>query len=248
MYKKGVIFNKTLVIGIIIFIIVTSSFQNIEANSIASVSLDDDGNLLGYVNDTSGNPIEGALVRVYFHETYREDYSNSDGYYHVTNISICWCMKNVSCSKEGYKTEWVMLSIAENTTYDFVLTSGNQPPSAPLVDGPSVGRPGEEYCITFRSIDPDGNDVFYYIDWGDGEYEDWFGPFDPGENVTRCHTYPPATKLYEIRVGVKDIYGAEGDWGSIYVFILKGRMQDNSFFIRFLERFPMFQRLLSLFL
>jgi hypothetical protein len=29
--------------------------------------------------------------------------------------------KNATCSKEGYKTEWVLLSIGENTTYDFTL-------------------------------------------------------------------------------------------------------------------------------
>jgi hypothetical protein len=81
-----------------------------------------DGSLLGYVNDTSGNPIEGALVRVYFHEDYEEDYSDSTGYYHVTNIPICYCLKNVTCSKEDYKTEWVLLGIAENTVHDFILT------------------------------------------------------------------------------------------------------------------------------
>jgi hypothetical protein len=34
-------------------------------------------------------------------------------------------MKNCTCSKEGYKTEWVLLGIVEDTTYDFVLTSNN---------------------------------------------------------------------------------------------------------------------------
>lgn len=68
------------------------------------------------------NPIEGARVRVYFHGTYEENYSDSSGYYHVTNIPICYCLKNATASKEGYKTEWVLLGINENTTYDFVLT------------------------------------------------------------------------------------------------------------------------------
>lgn len=79
------------------------------------------GSLSGFVTDPLMNPIEGALVRVHFHETYEEDYSDENGYYHVTNIPICYCMKNATCSKEGYKTEWVLLGITENTTYDFVL-------------------------------------------------------------------------------------------------------------------------------
>ncbi len=81
-----------------------------------------DGSLSGYVNNTLMNPIEGARVRVYFHGTYEEDYTDSSGYYHVTNIPICWCYKNCTASKEGYETEWVWLSIYENTTYNFVLT------------------------------------------------------------------------------------------------------------------------------
>ena len=81
------------------------------------------GTLSGYVNNTLNNPIEGARVRVSFHETYEEDYTDATGYYHVTNIPLCYCMKNATASKEGYEPEWILLSITENTTHDFVLTS-----------------------------------------------------------------------------------------------------------------------------
>ena len=91
---------------------------NVEKNAMPTLN---DGTLSGYVNDTSMNPIAGALVRVYFHGTYEENYTDSSGYYHVTNIPICYCMKNCTASKNGYKTEQVSLSIDENTTYDFVL-------------------------------------------------------------------------------------------------------------------------------
>jgi len=80
-----------------------------------------DGTLSGYVTDPLLNPINGALIRVYFHGTYEEDYSDENGYYHVTNIPICYCMKNCTCSKEGFKTEWVLMGISENSTYDFML-------------------------------------------------------------------------------------------------------------------------------
>ena len=81
------------------------------------------GTLSGYVTDPLDNPIEGALIRVHFHETYEEDYSDENGYYYVDNIPICYCMKNCTCSKEGYYTEWVLMGITENTTYDFILYS-----------------------------------------------------------------------------------------------------------------------------
>jgi len=80
------------------------------------------GTLSGYVTDSSMNPIEGARVRVHFHETYEENYTNASGYYHVTNIPICYCMKNATASKSGYSTDWALLSIGDNTTHDFNLT------------------------------------------------------------------------------------------------------------------------------
>jgi len=58
---------------------------------------------------------------VYFHETYEENYTDSSGYYHVTNIPICWCLKNATASKEGYGVEWILLSINEITIHNFVL-------------------------------------------------------------------------------------------------------------------------------
>jgi parallel beta-helix repeat protein len=93
-----------------------------ETNKAYTIHVDEKGTLSGYVKDTSMNPIEGARVEVYFHETYEENYTDSSGYYHVTNIPICYCLKNATASKGGYTTKWVLLAIEENTTYDFVLT------------------------------------------------------------------------------------------------------------------------------
>ena len=116
------------------------------------------GSLSGYVTDTLMNPVEGARVRVSFHETYVENYSDSSGYYHVTNIPICWCLKNATASKEGYKSESILLSIDEKTTYNFVLTpSGNTL---------YVGGTGEgNYTMIQDAIRnaSDGDTVYVYI-------------------------------------------------------------------------------------
>ena len=79
------------------------------------------GSLSGYVRDTSMNPLPNARVRVSFHETYEEDYTDDTGYYHVANIPLCYCLKNASASKAGYATEWVLLSIGGDDVYDFAL-------------------------------------------------------------------------------------------------------------------------------
>ena len=199
--RKNIIF-KTLVMGIFFLFVgvnVHISTGKIDTSNIYI----NDGSLLGYVNDKSGNPIEGALVRVYFHETYEEDYSDEDGYYHVTNIPICYCLKNATCSKDCYKTEWVLLSIIENTSYDFILNTSNHPPKAPKITGPGSvpsesikvivenpvnSPPGETIEFKFEAIDPDGDDIRYHIDWGDGIYEiTEFYPSDVEVKVN--HTY-----------------------------------------------------------
>jgi len=114
--------NKKMVVGIISILFVLTTFTtSIKSDANISTNLLNDGNLSGYVNNTLMNPVEGARVRVHFHGTYEEDYTDSSGYYHVTNIPICYCLKNATASKVGYETEWVLLGITENTTYDFVL-------------------------------------------------------------------------------------------------------------------------------
>ena len=138
-----------------------------------------DGSLSGYVNDTSMNPIEGARVRVYFHETYEENYTDSSGYYHVTNIPICYCLKNATCSKEGYKTEWVLLGITENTTYDFILMSLDL---HPVFDG-TMGENGWYVsCVTITFVyDPEEIAAVYYTLDG-GEETLYTEPFEVCED------------------------------------------------------------------
>jgi parallel beta-helix repeat protein len=115
------------------------------------------GSLSGYVNDSAMNPIEGARIRVSFHDTYEENFTDSSGYYHVTNIPICWCLKNSTASKTGYTTKWILLSIDENTTHDFVLsTLGNML----YVGGTGLGN----YSKIQDAIDnaSDGDTIYVY--------------------------------------------------------------------------------------
>ena len=249
---------KRKIVGILICTLLIATVLPVSGNIIvreSSIHIFNDGTLSGYVNNTSMNPIEGALVRVYFHGTYEENYTDADGYYHVTNIPICYCMKNATCSKDGYKTEWVLLSIDENTTHDFILMD-NQPPSAPEIDGPTVKpvprplpKPGEPWNYTFKSTDPDGDNVSYCIDWGDGDTE-WTGQYPSGEEITVEHTWDEEG-TFIIKAKAKDIYGAESDWGYLEVTMPKNKpFNINLPFPRFLEQslhlFPILRHFLGL--
>jgi parallel beta-helix repeat protein len=157
---RGMNIKKLLAVGIILLftgMALAPSITVSEPTSNQTVYSDDNGTLSGYVKDTSMNPIEGAKVRVYFHETYEENYTDPSGYYHVTNIPICFCLKNATASKDGYTTEWVLLAIGENTTLDFVLT--------PLGKTLYVGGSGAGNYTTIPSAIDDANSgdtVFVY--------------------------------------------------------------------------------------
>jgi len=122
--------------------------------------------------------------------------------------------------------------------YIFVTSSDNLPPETPELDGLIEGTVGEEYDYTFVSTDPENQDVWYYIEWGDGETEEWIGPYSSGQEITVSHTWDEED-TYTIRAKAKDIFDAESDWGTLQVTMPISH-QDYSFPLlqRLLERFP----------
>lgn len=148
------ILKKYLVFGIALLFIGLTAISTIPAQittnapcAIGALRLTENATLSGHVTDADHSPIEGARVRVCFHGTYSENFSDPTGYYHVTNIPLCYCLKNATCSKVGYTPETVTLSIYENTTHDFVLYPANYSPSIGNISG-SVCRIGAEISNT----------------------------------------------------------------------------------------------------
>jgi len=109
----------------------------------------------------------------------------------------------------------------------------NNPPNKPSIDGPTSGNAGEEYCWTFHSTDPDGDDVYFYIDWGDDTNTGWIGPYSSCTSVEVDHTYDEIGN-YTIGAKAKDIFDAESDWG--YLEVTMPISFNSSSFLQFLER------------
>jgi len=98
--------------------------------------------------------------------------------------------------------------------YEAVLLT-NQHPDTPVIDGPTNGNADASYDFTFKSVDPEGDDVYYWIDWGDGTSSEWIGPYNAGEEIIVNHTWNnPDT--YEIRAKAKDDNG-ESDWSEPHI-------------------------------
>jgi len=104
----------------------------------------------------------------------------------------------------------------------------NTAPGAPSITGPDSGKTGKEYDYVLKSMDNDGDDVFYYIDWGDGTFQDWDGPYDSVMDVIFSHTWNEEG-TYTIKAKAKDEYNAVSDWTEIEVNIPRSRQVSHDF-------------------
>ncbi|KYK24761.1 hypothetical protein AYK25_01660 [Thermoplasmatales archaeon SM1-50] len=118
------------------------------------------------------------------------------------------------------------------------LQGTNTPPNKPTINGDSKGKPGIEYHFTFNTIDLEGDDVYYWIDWGDDINSGWIGSYSSGEEVVVGHTWFEKG-TYVIRAKAKDGLGAEGDWTTFSVTMpCSYNIPYIQFLMRLLERFP----------
>lgn len=86
------------------------------------------------------------------------------------------------------------------------LLFDNQPPAIPNVTGPHVGAPGFELTYAATSIDPDGDQIYFKWDWGDGNLTDWLGPVNSSEPIVTHHAWINSGNS-TIYVQVKDSQG-----------------------------------------
>ncbi len=88
----------------------------------------------------------------------------------------------------------------------------------PTISGPAYGPPGEDLEYKFVTDDPEGDEVWILIDWGDGTEEDWRGPYASGEEVTIAHQWDEEG-TYEIKAKSKDIWD-DSSWSDIFEVII----------------------------
>jgi hypothetical protein len=143
---------------------------------------------------------------------------------------------------KGYNSayEWGDFSTLEKLIVSFAGS-----PEKPDIEGPTEGKPNIDYEFTFVTTDPENDDVFYYIDWGDGEIEKWIGPSESGEEVTVNHSWEKQG-TYIIQAKAKDTSDHESEWETFDVKIPRARFLSifniQKLAGRFLEIFPIFYK------
>ena len=127
----------------------------------------------------------------------------------------------------------------------YIFDRINYEPVPPIITGPTDGKAGILYSYNVTSLDPDGDQILFYVDWGDGDIEDWFGPYASGELVTLNHTWDEKD-TYIIRVKARDVYGAVSQWTTLDVTMPISKTLLHTLFINLLNRFPLLLRFLFL--
>lgn len=147
---------------------------------------------------------------------------------HVWDEFGTYIVKVQAKDSKNIKSDWsdgFMVSIYEN------------PPSKPSIQGPNTGQSGYVYFYNISTVDPDGDEVFYLIDWYHNNVSGWLGPFPSGEQQSISHVFPQDGS-YLIKVKSKDTYGEESDWSDPLQVSMPKNKAINTPFLSFLERHP----------
>jgi hypothetical protein len=110
---------------------------------------------------------------------------------------------------------------------NFNYPENNGAPNLPVISGPDSGQKGEEYEYIVSTTDPEGEDVYYKIDWGDGTYSDWIGPNASGEEATVKHTWT-SDATFNIRAKAKDVNGYQTPWSDPFTFVAPVNLAESS--------------------
>jgi len=115
---------------------------------------------------------------------------------------------------------------------------GNQPPVAPTITGPAKGKVKVAIDYNFTTIDPEGDEVTYCVDWGDGTNSSWICPAPSGGIIVQSHTWQKKG-AYLVKAKAKDSSGAESDWGSLDITMpCSSDMRFQPFWEWLFDRFP----------
>ena len=157
------------------------------------------------------------------------------------------CTFRVKIQNLGIEKEviGVGIGVIDNDTSDvmndtlFVTGEPSPAPDTPdTPNGPISGIPGDAYTYTTRTIDPNGDLVYYKWDWGDQIISDWDGPYPSGDTINSSHVWE-ARGYYSIRVKARDEAWHESGWSDpLTIEIPKSKKCDSHFLMSIPENYP----------
>jgi hypothetical protein len=167
----------------------------------------------GYTWGSDHNSFWDAGYNALFYHEYEFNH-----YYHSPDDTIA----NMNMSYAVKSSKLVLATLAELAG---AQTTG-EPPEPPTINGPTEGIMGVPVNFTISTTDPEGHQIYYFVNWDDGTTSDWLGPYASGETVDIGHTYQQSD-AYAIRVRARDEFYSQSDWSDPHnITILQGPILD----------------------
>lgn len=129
--------------------------------------------------------------------------------------------QNVIYSYENPGNYIVSLSVRDNSgaygsNFVTVQIDVTNPPEKPdIVDGPESALIKQPCDFTFSATDPDDDDVYFLVDWGDNSETSWEGPYGSGDEIVLNHIWEQEG-TYTIKAKAKDVYDFESEWSQTF--------------------------------
>ncbi len=117
----------------------------------------------------------------------------------------------------------------------------NLPPGITEIIGPATGKPNTELDFELTATDPDGDNIKYHIDWGDGNTE-WTSLFASGTPAAVSHSWTNKGD-FAINVYAQDQFGSDGSISTFEITIPKNKAVSNPF-IKILGNYPQILQIL----
>jgi outer membrane protein assembly factor BamB len=159
-------------------------------------------------------------------------------------ISDSWIESSPIIAEDGTVYIGSSYHIDAGYLHAFGNVDSNNPPNAPSISGKTNGWVRKEHGYIFIAKDPDRNAVTLFVDWGDGN-SGWLSRwYASGEWMRAGYTWTEKG-TYTIKAKAKDVFGEESDWAELTVYMPRNRTMTNLLLLRFLEQFPILQKILG---
>jgi len=188
-------------------------FENDASEWLYDYTLDISTEYADYIQLTlsQGGPTWGSDHYYFWEEGYDAlfyfEYTETP-YYHTSGDTIA----HINTTYAGKNIRLILATLAELSEVSY----RNNPPAKPVLTGPTSGVINQAYPFSVVTIEPEGEDVYYLIDWGDGQVDEWLGPYHSSATVEVTHQWDKKG-TYTIMAKAKDIHGIESGWGTLNV-------------------------------
>jgi len=168
--------------------------------------------------DVSGDGISDLMIGTLFSDNYVYFLNGADG---ATLYSV-----NVGSPVDAIGAmgdvvgdgSWEMIAGCRNgQVWCFsggIYAAVNDAPEITLIAANPGGVPQLSYPSWFEATDPEADDVYLQVEWGDGQTENWIGPYTSGAQAEVFHTWD-SVGTYPARVRARDTDLNTGEWSAI---------------------------------